>query len=151
VGPLTRAPGFVADLRRLLAAWGLAERVRLAGPVPRPALQAAYRSADVLVHPSLAESYGMVVPEALAHGLPVLATAVGGVPEALGATSDGRRPGLLVPPGNVSALADALRRWLVDPAMRARLRIAAQERRDQLTDWSLTTGRVDQVLRQVAA
>jgi glycosyltransferase involved in cell wall biosynthesis len=65
----------------------------------------AYAAADVLVLASRTETYGMVVTEALARGLPVIATAVGGLPEALGQASDGRRPGLLVPPEDSFALA----------------------------------------------
>ncbi len=57
---------------------------------------------------SRAETYGMVVTEALARGLPVIATEVGGVPEALGEGADGSRPGLLVPPDDPAALAAAL-------------------------------------------
>ena len=56
----------------------------------------------------------MVVTEALARGLPVVATDVGGLPEALGPAADGRLPGLLVPPDDPAALAAALRRWLAD-------------------------------------
>ncbi len=64
----------------------------------------------------------MVVTEALAHGLPVVASAVGGVPEALGHGDDGSTPGLLVRPDDPAALAGALRRWLEDPRRRRRLR-----------------------------
>ena len=63
---------------------------------------------------SRAETYGMVVTEALARGLPVVAAEVGGVPEALGHGADGIRPGLLVPPGDPAALGAALRAWLGD-------------------------------------
>ena len=63
---------------------------------------------------SRAETYGMVVTEALARGLPVVAADVGGVTEALGRGADGTRPGLLVPPGDPAALGAALRAWLGD-------------------------------------
>ena len=78
----------------------------LTGPRTGRELEASYAAADVLVLASRAETYGMVVTEALARALPVLAPDVGGVPEALGVTPDGRRPGLLLPPGDVDALAD---------------------------------------------
>ena len=81
---------------------------------------------------SRAETYGMVVTEALARGLPVLATEVGGVTEALGHGEDGTRPGLLIPPGDPRPSAGALRMWLGDAELRARLRRAARERRASL-------------------
>ncbi len=93
----------------------------------------------------------MVVTEALARGLPVLATDVGGIPEALGAASDGRRPGLLVPSDDVTALVGALRRWLCDAQLRADLRVAALDRRNSLTGWSDTCDRVARVLLEMAA
>lgn len=92
----------------------------------------------------------MVVTEALAHGLPVVASAVGGLPEALGRAADGTRPGLLVPPDDPAALADALSQWLDDGELRRRLRLAARERRGTLPAWSDTVRRVDRVLTEVA-
>ena len=89
-----------------------------------------------MVLASRAETYGMVVTEALARGLPVVAAEVGGVPEALGHGADGVRPGLLVPPGDPAALAAALRAWLGDAGLRRRLRRAARERRASLSRWS---------------
>jgi glycosyltransferase involved in cell wall biosynthesis len=79
----------------------------------------------------------MVVTEALAAGVPVIATAVGGVAEALGRTADGP-PGLLVPPDDPVALGEALGGWLRDAALRARLRRAARLRRRGLDGWDAT-------------
>src|SRR3954453_10881059 len=90
----------------------------------------------------------MVVTEALARGLPVLASDSGGFAEALGIP--GNPPGLLVPPGNPAALGAALRRWLGDPALRARLRRAARERRAQLHGWDATASVIARVLADVA-
>jgi len=109
--------------------------VEFAGPLTGDALEAAYTGSDLLVLPSRAETYGMVVTEALARGIPVAATEVGGVPEALGLDADGRRPGMLVPPGDPVALAVALRRWLTDTALRDRLRRSARARREGLAGW----------------
>jgi glycosyltransferase involved in cell wall biosynthesis len=88
----------------------------------------------------------MVVTEALARGLPVVAAEVGGVPEALGHGADGTRPGLLVPPDDPAALRDALRSWLEDADLRRRLRRAARERRASLSGWSRTTSVLADVL-----
>ena len=93
----------------------------------------------------------MVVTEALGRGLPVIAFDVGGVPEAMGSTADGTRPGILVPHDDVTALAEALRRWLSDVGLRDSLRCAVLQRRAQLASWSVTAERVDRILREVAA
>jgi glycosyltransferase involved in cell wall biosynthesis len=93
----------------------------------------------LIVLASRAETYGMVVTEALARGLPVVAAEVGGLTEAVGHGADGIRPGLLVPPDDPAALGAALRAWLGDAELRARLRRAARERRASLPGWSTTT------------
>jgi glycosyltransferase involved in cell wall biosynthesis len=141
VGSLVVDPAFAADVA--VRADG---RVDLVGPFDAQALDAAYHSADVLVLPSRAETYGMVVTEALARGLPVIAAEVGGVPEALGRGADGTRPGLLVPPDDPRALRDALWAWLEDHDLRRRLRRAARERRASLSRWTTTTAAVADVL-----
>ena len=138
VGSLERDPAFVDRLRRRVAAGGMDGRVRFSGPQAGAELAGSYTAADVLVLPSRAETYGMVVTEALARGLPVVAADVGGVPEALGHGADRARPGLLVPPGDAAALGDALRAWLEDTDLRRRLRRAARERRESLAGWSTT-------------
>jgi glycosyltransferase involved in cell wall biosynthesis len=137
VGALDRAPGFPAARH---------ERVRFVGALTGTALDAAYADADLLVLPSRAETYGMVVTEALARGIPVLATAVGGVPEAVGAAPDGTRPGVLVPPADPAALAAELRRWLTDAGWRDQLRASAKSRRDDLPGWDDTVRLVSAVL-----
>jgi glycosyltransferase involved in cell wall biosynthesis len=151
VGAVGREPEHAARVRRRAADHGVADRFVLAGPLSGAALDAAYCGADVLVLPSLVETYGMVVTEALSHGLPVVASATGGVPEALGRLSDGRTPGLLVAPGDVVALAQALASWLDDEVLRRSLRRAALERRAALRGWSSTTADVSRVLEAVAA
>ncbi|MGY1617308.1 glycosyltransferase family 4 protein [Geodermatophilus sp. SYSU D00691] len=144
-GSLDREPAFVDQLRRSAAARGCAERIRFAGPLVGADLTREYRRSDLLVLPSRLEAYGMVVTEALAGGLPVVATAVGGVPEALGRTPDGP-PGILVPPEDPHALRAALEAWLRRRDLRARLRRAALERRRVLDGWDVTTGSVAAVL-----
>jgi glycosyltransferase involved in cell wall biosynthesis len=151
VGPLDRDPVFVDRLRRRIDADGITDRVSFTGPLTGDALDRAYAGADALVLASHAETYGMVVTEALARGLPVVATEVGGLPEALGHAADGRRPGLLVPPDDPQALTTALTGWLGDAELRQRLRHAARQRRTTLSGWPATTDRIARVLTEAAA
>ena len=150
VGTLERDPTYVATLRRRALDRGMDGRMRFSGALPEEDLARSYGAADLLVLPSRSETYGMVVTEALARGLPVVAAEVGGVPEALGHGADGTRPGLLVPGDDPGALGDALRAWLEDPGLRRRLRRAARERRESLSDWSATTAAVADVLERAA-
>ena len=150
VGTLDRAPELVEQLRRQLAADGISDRVELAGPRTGETLDNAYAAADVLLLWSHAETYGMVVTEALARGLPVIATAVGGVPQAMGWDGEGQRPGLLVEPGDPLALAAALRRWLSDDGLRRALRAAAARRRQTLSSWQSTADELAGVLTEAA-
>jgi glycosyltransferase involved in cell wall biosynthesis len=150
VGSVERDPAFVASLRRRAFDGGLNGRLRLSGALPAEDLARSYGAADLLVLPSRSETYGMVVTEALARGLPVVAADVGGVPEAMGHGADGTRPGVLVPPESPAELGDALRAWLGDADLRRRLRRAARERRESLADWSATTSAVADVLARAA-
>jgi glycosyltransferase involved in cell wall biosynthesis len=138
VGSLDRDPAFADGVQRASRGQGLRGRVRFPGPRTGPELDRAYAAADLLVLASRAETYGMVVTEALARGLPVLAAEVGGVTEALGHAEDSTRPGLLVAPGDPAALGAALRAWLGDAELRGRLRRAARERRASLRGWPAT-------------
>jgi glycosyltransferase involved in cell wall biosynthesis len=142
VGALDRAPSFVAALPAL-------PPVRFVGPQTGAELAASFAAADLLVLPSRAEPFGMVVTEALACGIPVLATAVDGLPEALAQAPDGSVPGLLVPPEDPGALARALREWLTSPPLRNRLRGSAQARRGALPGWSTTSLQLAEVLANV--
>jgi glycosyltransferase involved in cell wall biosynthesis len=121
---------------------GIAGRVRITGPLTRTTLGAAYAGGDLLALASRTESYGMVVTEALARGLPVVATSVGG-------ESGGAPPGLLVPPDALAALAEALSAWLDDGELRRRLRQAAEQRRETLFGWSATADRMSSVLAEL--
>ncbi len=145
-GPLDRDRDFVEQLQARITHLGYGHRVRLTGVLTGAALSHAYATADLLVAPSRSETYGMTVTEALAHGLPVIAAAVGGLPEALGSTADGTRPGQLVPPGDPDALAAALGDWLGDEHHRHRLRAAARQRRTTLRGWEQTTQEIANAL-----
>ena len=146
VGSRDRAPAFAADLRRRAVTAGLQARVRFTGVQTGAALENSYATADVTVLASRAETYGMVITESLARALPVIATDVGGVREALGHGSGERRPGLLVVPDDPAALGGALRAWLGDAALRGRLRHAARTRRTSLRRWPATASVISDVL-----
>ncbi|HEY6794307.1 MAG TPA: glycosyltransferase family 4 protein [Kineosporiaceae bacterium] len=151
VGATHLDPTHAARVRSTADALGLADRVTFPGPRTGAALTRLYAQADLLVLPSLAEPFGMVVTEALASGVPVVASAVGGIPEALGHAPDGAVPGLLVPPGDADSLAAALRAWLTERPLRDRLRTAAAGRRDVLPGWDETAARLAAVLTSVLA
>jgi L-malate glycosyltransferase len=108
---------------------GLGGRARLLGIVADPS--ALWHAADVLVLPSHREGFGLVLVEALAAGIPVVATAVDAVP---GLISDGVE-GLLVPARQPGALGAALRRVVVEPGLQERLRHGAQAK--DLSSWSI--------------
>jgi glycosyltransferase involved in cell wall biosynthesis len=150
VGSLDRDPAFAKSLRRQVSDDGIEDRVRFAGPLTGADLDRSYEAADLLVLPSRGETYGMVVTEALARGLPVVATDVGGVAETLGRGTGAVLPGLLVPPDDRAALAAALRTWLGDTAVRLSWRRAARERRASLAGWSTTTSVLAGVLAEAA-
>jgi glycosyltransferase involved in cell wall biosynthesis len=126
-------------------------RIRFVGALAGAELDAAYANADLFVLPSRAETYGMVVTEALAHAVPVVATEVGGVPEALiGADGDHCAvPGRLLPPEDPDALAEALRDWLTDPGLRESWRARARARRETLTGWDQTARRLADILKNI--
>lgn len=105
--------------------FALPDGVRAAGPLPYDDVQSLMRSAFAVLVPSVwAEPFGMVVLEAMAAGKPVIAAASGGISEVV---ADGVT-GLLVPPGNAPALAQAIRSLLDDPQLVHRLGRAAQDR-----------------------
>ena len=107
-----------------------AGRIFLAGETPSAALEACYRNSHVLVLPSISrsEAFGMVLLEAMSHGLACIATAVAG--SGMGEVVQAGETGLLVRPGSVAELADALRRLAADPAWCRSLGRAGRKRFD---------------------
>lgn len=142
VGSLTADPGFARGIMARAAAGGVSERITWTGVLDRDRLAAAYDRADLLVAPSRTESYGIAVGDALRRGIPVVASSVGGIPEAV-------RPGdaaVLVPPGRSTELRDALQRWIEDPSLRAQLTAAARRTAPTRAGWSDTARCVEAAL-----
>ncbi len=104
-------------LRQVAAECGVADRVKLLGAVPRGEMPSLLRSAEVVLCTPWYEPFGIVPLEAMAAGVPVVATAVGGLTDTV---LDGVT-GVLVPPRNPGALADALRPLIKDPELRGQL------------------------------
>jgi glycosyltransferase involved in cell wall biosynthesis len=130
VGSMERDPACARSIVAAVERLGLHGRVTLVGERAEADIAPYYDQADVFVLASYHEGYGMVLTEALARGLPLVATSAGAIPETVPADA-----GLLVPPGDAQALAGALRQVMTDPKLRARLLAGARAARDRLPDW----------------
>jgi glycosyltransferase involved in cell wall biosynthesis len=119
---------------RLVQELGLQGRVSFMEALPTPDLVRQYNRAQVLVSPSLYEGFGLPAAEALACGTPVVATTAG----ALGEIVEDGVSGLLVPPGHVEALAEAIERLLRDPARCREMGAAGVRRIRERFSWRRT-------------
>ncbi len=142
LGADDRAPAFAQALRAQIAQAGLGERILLEGAVSDAVLADAYHRADLFISASRFEGYGMVLTEALARGLPIVASTGGAAGDTLPDEA-----GLKVPPEDVGALREALRKALSDGALRARLAQAAWDAAARLPTWDDAARRVAQALR----
>ena len=131
----------------MAAKLGITDLVRFRGRLEGDALAQAYREAAVFALPSLAEPFGMVITEAMASGLPVVAVKGGGVPTVV----DDNHDGLLVPPLNPRALAEALREILTDPERGDALGQAGRKKVCEQLDWSHQIASINRVLTDAAA
>jgi glycosyltransferase involved in cell wall biosynthesis len=145
-GSLDRHPRTVQQLRKQLRRDGLEPRVSLVGELDARTLAVCLDKADLFVLPTLHETYGMAVAEALARGLPVISTATGAIPELVGDEA-----GLVVPTGDANAFAAALSHVLGNEAVRARLAEGARRVRDRLPAWEDAVSRMAAALARVAA
>jgi glycosyltransferase involved in cell wall biosynthesis len=123
----------------------LDDRVHLAGELSPAEIADLYDRADLFVLPTLHETYGMAVAEAIARGLPVVSTTTGAIPDLVGPSA-----GLLVPPGDADALASALSAVLGDPLLRARLAAGAALMRGRLPTWDDAGRTMSEALDRVA-
>jgi glycosyltransferase involved in cell wall biosynthesis len=144
VGSLERDAIEAARVTELVRTLRLEDRVTLAGELDGAAVDAAYDAADVFVLPTLHETFGMAVAEAIARGLPVVSTPAGAIAEVAG---DGA---LLVPPGDVAALSAALARVIAEPALRDRLATGARAARERLPSWDAALDKMCAVLTAAA-
>jgi glycosyltransferase involved in cell wall biosynthesis len=115
--------GEIAQMRRLASRLGLEHRIECTGWLDAEHKRAQLAGATLFVLPSHGEGMPMSLLEAMAWGLPAIATAVGGVPEVI----DNHVNGLLVPAGDIEALAGAITCLLEEPRLRERLGVAARE------------------------
>lgn len=115
------------EVRALARELGIDDRLTIVPPLPRRDLAAQYRAADVFCLPSVArsEAFGLVQLEAMAAGVPVVSTRL---PTGVPFVNEHGVSGLTVPPGDVEALADALRTLVEDAELRCRLGAQARER-----------------------
>jgi glycosyltransferase involved in cell wall biosynthesis len=133
-----------AALQRLTRACGLADRVRFLGFVDRIRLSSLYAHIDMFALVSRAESCSMAMLEAMAAGLPVIATRVGGNVELI----QHERNGLLVEPGNVETLACALSTLAADPQQRLRFGACNRALVEQRYGWRSVAQRYESVFRE---
>ena len=129
-GDLTRDPNEAARLQACISEHQLSNRIAVPGAVSAERLAALYDEADVFVLASHFEGYGMAYSEALSRGLPVVGTTAGAIPDTVPCTA-----GLLVAPGDVTELADALRRVIADDELRRRLSDGAVASAAALPTW----------------
>lgn len=124
-------------LRDLAAGLGVARDVHFTGALSRPEVARRYRDADLFTLPSSAESFGNVFAEALASGLPIVGTAVGGIPDLVEQGING----VLVRPGDINALAGAIRYLAEDPELRREMAQRNRAKAEASLQWAQVTRR----------
>ena len=124
---------------------GFGEQVSVAGELDADAIARCYDTADLFALATLHETFGMAVAEALARGLPVVATATGSIPELVLKNT----AGIVVPPGNVDRMTEALSLVLGDAALRAQLASGARAARERLPSWEDASRRMAAALERL--
>ena len=144
-GSLDRSPETTALVRRKLTEYGLEERVRLAGQFDEATLSSLYSSADIFALASFYEGYGMAFAEAMAHGLPVVASGEGAVRDTVPISA-----GFVCAAGDMAAFAEALRVLLSNAALRREKAEGAWRHGRTLPDWACTANTIAHILKQAA-
>ncbi|TMJ01657.1 MAG: glycosyltransferase family 4 protein [Alphaproteobacteria bacterium] len=126
-----RDPATAVRLRAYIAHHKLGPRVSCLGAVQPSRLAQLYATSDLFVLPSRYEGFGMAYAEAIAHGLPVIGTTAGAIPDTVSAEA-----GVLIPPDDVPALAAALRRLIENAEDRASLAAGARKAAGTLPTWA---------------
>ena len=130
VGDCRRDPVTAARLTADIVRQRLEPRVKIEDAVMPERLSQLYNASDLFVLPSRYEGFGMAYAEAIAHGLPVIGTTAGAIPDTVPATA-----GVLIPPDDVAALAAALRRLIENPEERAQFAAGAAAAAAHLPTW----------------
>lgn len=145
-GSLSVEPEFATRLTAEASAAGLSDRITWPGVLAAPDLDAAYKRTDLLIAPSRTETFGIAIGDALGRGIPVIASRTGGIPEA----AQPPDAVTLVPPGDPTALGDALRRWLEEPRLREGMTAAARHAVPARTRWSDTARTIHSALEALS-
>ncbi|NNE11100.1 MAG: glycosyltransferase, partial [Ilumatobacter sp.] len=133
----SQGDGEVERARHLVDELGLCDQVRFVEPQPHHILSTYYRAADVVIVPSRSESFGLVALEAAACGVPVVASAVGGLLSLV----DHGETGFLVPDRDPVLFAKAIERILDEPLLAESMSIASHERAGRYT-WGFAAARL---------
>ena len=139
-----QTPGYAAQIERDIDRLQLRQRVKLLGAIPPTDRWRVLDGAALFILPSLTENFGIVVPEAMSRGLPVIVTS--GVQFAEHVVASGA--GTVVPP-DAGMLALALDAWLVDPAGRISAGEKGKQYVQQTFSWQLTAERLGGLYRRV--
>jgi len=129
-GDRTRNPAAAAQLDADIEAYGLGDKIAMLGAVSPECINELFLESDVFVLASRFEGYGMAFAEAIAHGIPIVSTITGAIPQTVPVGT-----GLLVPPDDAAALAQALRVLIGAPAKRRRLAMNARAAAACLPTW----------------
>jgi glycosyltransferase involved in cell wall biosynthesis len=144
VGDCGRHLPTVTQLRADIERHRLSPRVAIEDAVSDQRLAAVYAASDLFVLASHYEGFGMAYAEAIAHGLPVVGTTGGAIPDTVPAGA-----GVLVPPGDAPALAATLRHLIADAAARDRLAAGARAAADKLPTWRGSAEKFSQAIERV--